>query len=174
MRALWELDHAVFSASKRMKASLGVTGPERLAIRIIGELPGIAPGELAQVMHLDPSTLTKLLQRLVRRRLLVRHADAADRRRSELRLAAGGAAIDGLRSQTIESGVAAALDAIPPRDVGTAVTVLGVLSRALNALTFATPRPRTRSAAAPPPASAKRTRSAPARPAPVPGSRARR
>jgi DNA-binding MarR family transcriptional regulator len=136
MRALWEVEHALFSASKRMKARLGVTGPERLVIRIVGELPDISPGELAEIMHLDPSTLTGVLQRLVRRRLLVRGLDSRDARRSRLRLTREGQAIDRIRSGTVEAGVRAALEAIAPRDVASTVRVLGALSRVLNGLSF--------------------------------------
>lgn len=141
MRALWEVDHALFSASKRMKSRLGVTGPERLVIRIIGQFPAITPTELAVVMHLDPSTLTGLLHRLAQRRLVSRNADAEDARKSHLRLTADGEAVDRIRSGTVEAGVRAALDALPPQDVATTVAVLGALSRVLNGMTFEGVRP---------------------------------
>jgi DNA-binding MarR family transcriptional regulator len=136
MRALWEVDHALLSASKRMRARLGVSGPERLVLRIVGEMPGITPGALADTMHLDPSTLTGLLQRLVRRKLLSRSADPHDARKSHLRLTAGGRAIDEVRSGTIEAGVRTALEALTPRDVAATAAVLGTVSRVLNGMTF--------------------------------------
>ena len=34
MRMLWALDHALQSASKRMEANFGLTGPQRLVVRI--------------------------------------------------------------------------------------------------------------------------------------------
>jgi DNA-binding MarR family transcriptional regulator len=137
MRTLWEVDHALFSASKRMKARLGVTGPERLVIRIVGEIPEITPGELATLMHLDPSSLTALLQRLVRRRLISRRADPDDARRSRLRLTAQGAEVDRLRSGTVEAAVRTALETLSPQDVARTVVVLRELSRALSAVAAA-------------------------------------
>jgi DNA-binding MarR family transcriptional regulator len=141
MRALWEVDHALFSASKRMSSRLGVTGPERLVIRIVGEFPDLTPGDLAAILHLDPSTLTGLLHRLVERRLLSRRTDAADTRKSRLRLTPEGAEVDRVRSGTVEAGVRAALDALAPRDVAATVHVLGALSRVLNGMTFEGVRP---------------------------------
>jgi DNA-binding MarR family transcriptional regulator len=131
MRALWEVDHALESRSKRMKARFGVSGPERLALRIIGELPGISPGRLAAILHVDPSSLTAMLRRLVARRLVSRSRNPEDARSAHLRLTRDGERADELRSGTVESAVKAALDALPPRDVATTVVVLGVLSRLL-------------------------------------------
>jgi DNA-binding MarR family transcriptional regulator len=131
MRALWQVNHALESRSKRMKARFGVSGPERLALRIIGELPGISPGRLAAILHVDPSSLTAMLRRLVARRLVSRSRNPEDARSAHLRLTKDGERFDELRSGTVESAVKAALEALPPRDAATAVVVLGVLSRLL-------------------------------------------
>jgi len=132
MRALWEVDHSLATASKRMKRTLGVTGHERLVLRIVGEIPGVTPGELAELMHLDPSSLTGLLHRLVRRKLVARRPDPEDARKAHLVLTAEGAAHDRARTGTVEAAVQAALDVLAPRDVATAVVVLGAISRALD------------------------------------------
>jgi DNA-binding MarR family transcriptional regulator len=142
MRALWDVDHALASASKRMRGRLGVTGPERLVIRIVGEIPEISPGELADVMYVDPSSLTALLKRMVRRRLILRHVSADDARKSHLRLTPEGEVLDRVRTGTVEAAIRAALDALAPRDVATTMVVLGALSRALNALAAKSQRPR--------------------------------
>ena len=47
LRLMWAVDHELQSVSKRMLAELGQTGPQRLAIRLIGLNPGLAAGELA-------------------------------------------------------------------------------------------------------------------------------
>ena len=66
MRLLWAVDHGLQRRSKRMAATLGVTGPQRLVIRIVGRFPGISAGRLASILHLHPSTLTGILRRLER------------------------------------------------------------------------------------------------------------
>jgi DNA-binding MarR family transcriptional regulator len=132
LRAVWEFDHALESASRSMKAKLGVTGRERLIVRIVGERPGITPGELAEVLHVHPSTVTALLKRLERKRHILRTADAADARSSRLTLSASGRRLDALRTGTIESGVRAALALAPPHQVSAAAELLVAIARRLR------------------------------------------
>ena len=72
MRLLWAIDHGLQRRSKRMAKTLGLTGPQRLVVRMLGRYPGISAGQLAQVLHLHPSTLTGILRRLERRGWLTR------------------------------------------------------------------------------------------------------
>jgi DNA-binding MarR family transcriptional regulator len=124
MRVLWALDHALRSRSKRMRSHLGVTGPQRLVIRLVGRTPGIAAGELAETLHVHPSTLTGVLERLVRRRLLLRKSDAKDGRRSVFYLSERGRTLDKIRSGTVEAGVLRALSSLDARSVAAAREVL--------------------------------------------------
>jgi DNA-binding MarR family transcriptional regulator len=109
MQLLWAVVHGVERSSKGMAADLGVTGPQRLVLRVVGLFPGVSAGDVAAVMHVHPSTLTGVLQRLVAQGMLVRIADPGDRRRAVLRLAAKGARVNAKRRGTVESAVAAAL-----------------------------------------------------------------
>ena len=63
MRLLWAVDHGLQTRSKRMAVGLGITGPQRLVLRIVGRFPGISAGQLSRILHLDPSTLTGILRR---------------------------------------------------------------------------------------------------------------
>src|SRR5512140_2316778 len=117
MRALWALDHALQSASKRMEARRGVTAPQRLVVRIVGRFPGISAGEIAEILHLHPSTLTGVLRRLEDRGLLARRPDPADRRRALLQLTARGRGLDRLRDGTVEASVRRALKRLSPATV---------------------------------------------------------
>src|SRR5262245_41388371 len=90
MRVIWALDHALHSRSKAMASALGVTGPQRFVLRLVQRTPGISSGALANHIHLHPSTLTGVLQRLERRGLLVRRRDRADARRVLLQLTSKG------------------------------------------------------------------------------------
>lgn len=132
MRALWGVNHALESTSRRMKASMGVTGPERMVIRLVGRYPGISAGELARILRVHPSTLTGLLKRLAARGLVVRSADSTDARRALFTLATKGAAIDKQRRGTVEAAVTAALEALPGRDIRVALEVLDAVSRAME------------------------------------------
>ncbi len=114
LRALWALDHALQSASKRMEGKLGVTGPQRFVIRMIGRFPGISAGEVSELLHVHPSTLTGVLKRLEQRGLVVRRSDPADARRALLELTAKGRRIDATRTGTVEGAARKALDKLPP------------------------------------------------------------
>lgn len=114
LRALWALDHALQSASKRMETTLGVTGPQRFVIRMIGRFPGISAGEVSELLHVHPSTLTGVLKRLEQRGLVVRRSDPADARRALLELTAKGRRTDATRSGTVEGAARKALEKLPP------------------------------------------------------------
>lgn len=130
--ALWGVNHALQSASRRMKARLGVTGPERMVVRLVGRYPGIPAGELARTLRVHPSTLTGLLRRLVRRGVLVRRSDAGDGRKALFALTAKGLAVDGVTRGTVEAAVREALRSIAPRDLRAAAAVLETLERVLG------------------------------------------
>ncbi len=46
MRLLWAMDHDLQRRSKRMEVELGVTGLQRIVIRLIGRFPGVTAGRL--------------------------------------------------------------------------------------------------------------------------------
>ncbi|HEY0254812.1 MAG TPA: MarR family transcriptional regulator, partial [Kofleriaceae bacterium] len=64
MQHMWELVHALDVRSKRMVKRVGVTGPQRLVIRIIGQRPGQTASQIAATLGKHPSTLTGVLARL--------------------------------------------------------------------------------------------------------------
>lgn len=132
MRSLWGVNHALESTSRRMKAEIGVTGPERMVVRLVGRYPGISAGELARILKVHPSTLTGLLKRLAGRGLLVRRTDASDARRALFILTAKGEGVDRLRRGTVEAAVTAALESLANRDVRVAGSVLDALARAMQ------------------------------------------
>jgi DNA-binding MarR family transcriptional regulator len=132
MQMLWAVVHGLERSSKAMAADLGVTGPQRLVLRVVGLFPGVSAGDLAAVLHVHPSTLTGVLRRLVGQRMLVRVADPADRRRAVLRLAPKGRRANATRRGTVESAVAAALAASPPGDRLAARRVLERLAQHLG------------------------------------------
>lgn len=131
LRALWELDHALESASRRMKVAFGVTGRERLFIRIVGQRPGLTPGEVAQVLHVHPSSVTAIVKRLEQRRLVARRSDDTDARSYRLALTPAGERINATRAGTIEAVVRDALAAAQPRDVAATSELLVTVARRL-------------------------------------------
>ena len=105
MSLMWRVDHAMQRTSKRMEAALGVTGPQRLVLRIVGRFPGITAGHLARLLHVHPSTLTGILKRLQQQALVHRRSDPRDGRRSLLSLTPAGRRIDVEMEGTIEAAI---------------------------------------------------------------------
>ncbi len=116
MQVLWALVHGLERRSKRMSRTIGVTGSQRLVLRVAGLSPGISPGSLAAVLHVHPSTLTGVLRRLVAQRLLVRTSARDDRRRSALRLTARGERVNRAKTGTVEAEIGRALQGVAARD----------------------------------------------------------
>jgi DNA-binding MarR family transcriptional regulator len=133
LRLLWGVNHGLEASSKQMDAQHGVTGPQRLVLRIVGRNPGISAGSVARVMHVHPSTLTGVLSRLESRGMLARTADPADGRRALFSLTSRGKELDGMRSGTVEAKVRGALAKLSPTRVKAAQEVLEALATALQA-----------------------------------------
>ena len=132
MRLLWNVEHGLQSTSKHMEATLGITGPQRLVLRIVTERPGLSAGELARIVHLHPSTITGILERLVRKGLLRRERDRRDNRRVRLRSRAAAQGFVAASTGTVESAVTRALARIPMSRVRHAREVLSAIAEALN------------------------------------------
>lgn len=124
MRLIWAVDHALQRTSKKMESTIGVTGPQRLVLRIVGRFPGISAGDLARLLHVHPSTLTGILARLEQHGSIRRRADPRDRRRSLLGLTDRGRHFDVATEGTIEAAVSRALAEISPGKVQAARDVL--------------------------------------------------
>jgi len=150
MRVIWQLDHALQRTSKRMESVLGVTGPQRLVVRIVGRFPGIPAGQLAKLLHLHPSTLTGILRRLEQQGLLRRRSDPRDARRSLLGLTDKGRSFDVDAEGTVEACIAASLKHTPMHKIEAARAVLneiaGRLAQAEVEAMPATPTPKRRRA----------------------------
>jgi DNA-binding MarR family transcriptional regulator len=120
--------------SKRMEGELGITGPQRLVLRVVGQFPGLSAGELAHIVRLHPSTITGILQRLVARGLLERQRDPSDSRRARLRLKPRAAAFTRTSAGTVEKAVTQALKQVGASNVRVARQVLAEVARRLNEL----------------------------------------
>lgn len=105
LRLLWRVNHGMEKRSKRMQAALGITGSQRMVLRMVGRFPGIYAGELADLLHVDRGTLSSALRRLEASGLLKRATDAEDRRRIAVNLTSRGKRMDASVDGTIESAV---------------------------------------------------------------------
>ncbi|MCY1082080.1 MarR family winged helix-turn-helix transcriptional regulator [Archangium lansingense] len=133
MRLLWAVDHGLQSTSKRMEATLGLTGPQRLVLRLVGRFPGITAGRLAHIMHVHPSTLTGVLKRMEKRGLLERKSDPLDGRKALFALTDAGRALDVPSEGTVEHAVQRAISRMSKARLTNAQDVLMALAEELGA-----------------------------------------
>ena len=131
MRLLWAISHGMQKTSKHMARKLGLTGPQRLGLRLIGRFPGVAAGELAHLLRLHPSTLTGILERLERQGLIERRPDDNDRRRFHLFLTVKGQRANQPSAGTVETAVKMVLARLGERRVAIAAQVLEALAEQL-------------------------------------------
>jgi len=132
MQLLWAIAHGLESTSRRMRSTVGVTGPQRLVLRLIGRFGQTAPGDLAEVLHVDPSSLTGVLRRLENAGLIRRTRDPEDGRRAILTLTPHGQVLNDRRSGTVEASVQKTLQGMSAAKVAVAREVLDALARDLG------------------------------------------
>lgn len=117
LRRLWRLDHALERLSGRMERRLGVTAPQRLVLRCVGKFPGLSAGQLAALLHLDPSTISSALRRLEQRNLLERTRDPDDARRVVLQLTTAGRSVARATAGTVEHAVEQMMAEVAPDEL---------------------------------------------------------
>jgi DNA-binding MarR family transcriptional regulator len=132
MRLLWTIEHRLQRKSKRMENELGITGPQRLVLRVVGQFPDLSASELAHIVRLHPSTITGILQRLVARGYLERLSDPADTRRARLRLRPTAAQHTRMSRGTVEKAVRDALAHAGASNVRAARKVLSEIAHRLD------------------------------------------
>lgn len=128
MRLMWSVDHELQSMSKRMLRRYGISGLQRLVIRIVGKRPGISAGDVARVLCVHPSTLTGPLERLAARGLVLRTRSVDDGRVALLELAPHGRAIDELRTGTIEAAIERVLESCDAETIAAGRRLLEAIS----------------------------------------------
>jgi DNA-binding MarR family transcriptional regulator len=132
MQRMWDFVHALDVRSKRMMQTIGVTGPQRLVIRLVGQSPGQTASHIATTLGKHPSTLTGVLARLEERNLILREADPNDRRRARFTLTAAGKKVDKERKGTVEAATRRALGRVEPATIEQTLGLVALLVEELN------------------------------------------
>jgi DNA-binding MarR family transcriptional regulator len=133
IRLMWSVDHELQRVSKRMVGRIGLTAPQRLAVRFIGRNDGLTLGTLAELLHMHPGTVTGIVRRLDEQGLIEQTRDAADTRRRHLSLTAKGRRIDRAHKGTVEAAVRRAASELSPHEFAVAARAMDLLARNLAA-----------------------------------------
>jgi DNA-binding MarR family transcriptional regulator len=115
-----------------MEKELGVTGLQRLVLRVVGRFPSVSAGRLAKLLHVHPSTLTGVLGRLERQGKLRRRPDPRDKRRSLLGLTDAGRKLDVEAEGTIESAIQRIMEEVDLARLEAALWVLRAITNELE------------------------------------------
>lgn len=132
LRRVWQFDHALEQLSSRMDKRIGITARQRLILRVVGRYPGIGSGQLAEVLAVDPGTVSASLKRLESRGLLLRRNDPSDGRRVTVSLTAAGQALNRPMAGTVEAAVERLLRSGHADDVAGFDRTLDRLTRELS------------------------------------------
>ncbi len=117
MRMLWGVDESLQQLSRNMQASLGVTGPQRMVLKLVATQEGISANEISRLVHLHPSTISGVVKRLEAGGFLTRVPDKTDGRRFKLKVTPAAKKIVDRKSGTVESAVRALMEDVPTRDL---------------------------------------------------------
>ena len=130
---MWAVDHELQRVSKRMVSQIGLTAPQRLALRFIGRHPQLTLGELAAVLHLHPGTVTGIVKKLEALRLVSRTHSTDDTRRMHLMLTAEGQTVNRRHRGTVEAAVRRVVAAVTDAELDSASHVMQRVARELAA-----------------------------------------
>jgi len=122
-----ETAHALRKAFTRRAATLGVTGAQWKVLFKLSLKPGIRQVELADMLDIEPITLTRILDRLQEAGLIERSSDPADRRAWRLHVTAKAKPLVAKLRAIADEMTADAFAGIEPKDVETTRRVLALV-----------------------------------------------
>lgn len=90
LRALRRITRAIDIHSRKLTSVYGLTGPQLVCLRSLGQLGPSTPGTLARAVSLSQGTITGIVDRLEARQLVTRDRDRRDRRRVSVAITEAG------------------------------------------------------------------------------------
>jgi DNA-binding MarR family transcriptional regulator len=122
-----ETAHAVRKAFSRRAAALGVTGAQWKVLFKLSLRPGMRQVELADMLDIEPITLTRILDRLQEAGLIERSHDPADRRAWRLHVTAKAKPLVTKLQAIADEMTAEAFGGVEPKDIEITRRVLAIV-----------------------------------------------
>lgn len=110
--------------SKRLSATHKITSPQLVALMAIAQLGPSTLKSIGRAIHLSPSTVVGIVDRLEEKGLVRRERDKRDRRNVYVTITAEGQALVDNAPSALPLGFTSALGALPEDDQHTLVVVL--------------------------------------------------
>jgi DNA-binding MarR family transcriptional regulator len=120
-----ETAHALRKAFDRRAVGLGVTRAQWKVLFRLTRQPGLRQIELADMLDIEPITLSRIIDRLEEAGLVERSADPADRRAWRLHVTARARPLVEKLRAVADDMVAEAFGGTDPKDIETTRQVLG-------------------------------------------------
>jgi DNA-binding MarR family transcriptional regulator len=125
--SLRRLVHALHAASREVERQLDLTGAQLFVLAQLGATPSLSINDLAARTMTHQSTVSVVVRRLVRRKLVRKVRSVDDGRRVELTLTPAGSALLRRAPTPMQVRLALAVQAMPPavrRSLGRNLTAL--------------------------------------------------
>jgi MarR family transcriptional regulator, lower aerobic nicotinate degradation pathway regulator len=131
--AIRRILHALRSSSRQAETRAGVTGAQLFVLQTLAEAPAASLNELARRTLTHQSTVSVVVDRLVRRGLVLKRRAADDARRVELRLSPRGRALVRRSPQAAQGRLIDGLRALSHGETGELARLLRRLVRTMGA-----------------------------------------
>ena len=133
LRSLRRVLRRVEMSSRQLETDYGVTAPQLICLIEIAAVESITQIELSERVHLTPSTLVGVLDRLHSKRLIQRRRDTDDRRRINVSATEAGLHLVQQAPPPLQDTLLKGLEAMPGTELSTMATALERLVDLLEA-----------------------------------------
>ena len=133
VNAIRRILHALRSSARRAEMRMGLTGAQLFVLQTLAEAPVSSLNELAARTFTHQSSVSVVVNRLVRRRLVGKRRSASDARRVELRLTPQGRALIRRSPVVAQAKLIDGLRALPRREASELARLLQRLVVAMGA-----------------------------------------
>lgn len=132
VRGLHRIFQNIDLFSRKVLREYGVSGPQIWALRTIRDAECTTMSDLAARLHLHPSTVSGIMDRLEKRGLAVRFQASNDARVTELRLTPAGRKVVSHVPEPPRSKIARGVEALPLEELSCVRRAVRILSRIMN------------------------------------------
>ena len=132
MRLVWAVDTGLKSLSGEVESIFGMSGPQRLVLRVLAKYAPLSAGELSEMLEMTRTTVNAHLRFLEEAGCLQRGTDPEDRRRTLISLTKRGAKLSEAYASTVEAAVRRVLSKVTGRTIDSAKLVLSTLAEELS------------------------------------------
>jgi DNA-binding MarR family transcriptional regulator len=119
LQALRRIIRAVDLHSRKLSARHKITGPQLVCLLSVAEYEPVTPSAIARHIHLSPSTVIGILDRLEAKGLVRRERDQKDRRLVQVSLTEQGKALVVSAPSPLQDTLAEAMNKLPEAELAT-------------------------------------------------------